>query len=91
MQKCYSRFQQTFHTRVPNYIRKLTSGRRISELRFEVRNQFRNFDLALSLPRFFLKLSFPNRFKRGRTLLGETSRKPLTCYFQASCFKKVFD
>ena len=28
--KFYSRFQQTLHPRVPNFIRKLTSGRGIS-------------------------------------------------------------
>ena len=29
LRKSYSRFQQTLHARVPNYIRKLTSGREI--------------------------------------------------------------
>ena len=43
-----SRFQQTLHTRVPNYIWKLTSGQGISELHFKVRKQFRNFDLKYS-------------------------------------------
>ena len=65
----YSRFQQTLHARVPNYIRKLTSGRGISNLHFEARKQFPNFDLK------FGNSFRRNEYKISRSSVADTNEK----------------